>query len=121
MNRRDLEALMDTVFAEIKAINQSKGKEYATEHDALQNFKDGIAWGISPKQNLMVAMNKHYRSIHSYLKLGKVLSNENIEGRINDLILYAVLLRALIEEEKQPPKTPPNRMAFGGGDSSTDG
>lgn len=109
MKRAELQQLIEQVFSEVKAINATKGVEYATEIDALQNFKDGEDWGITPKQNLMVAMNKHYRSVQSYVKLGKVLSNENIEGRINDLILYGILLRGLIEEEKRPASTPPRR------------
>ena len=46
-------------------------------------------------------MGKHYASIQSYIKHGKVFSNEPIEGRINDLINYAFLLRCLIKDIKQ--------------------
>lgn len=101
MKRQQLLHLMDSTFSEIRNINQTKGREYSTEGDALQNFKDGADWGITPKQNLMVAMNKHFRSIKSYVGLNKTLSVETIEGRIHDLILYAILLKALIVEEAE--------------------
>lgn len=98
MIRSQLQDLMAQVFDEIRLINNTKGVEYATDRDALQNFKDGTEWGITAKQNLMVAMNKHFRSIQAFVKNDKVLS-EPIEQRLNDLILYAILLRALVAEE----------------------
>lgn len=100
MIRSELQDLMAKVFDEVRHINNTKGVEYATDRDALQNFKDGLEFGITPYQNLMVALNKHYRSIQAFVKNGAVSSNEPIEGRINDLILYSILLRALVQESR---------------------
>jgi hypothetical protein len=97
--------LFEKLTDELKDLLVNKGREYAGDHDALNNFKTGLDIGITPEQKLWVFAEKHISSIKSYIKNeGKIFSNESIEGRINDAINYLFLLRCLIEEKKVDPK-----------------
>lgn len=99
MNRSEFTELVKQEFNHILEINQTKGKEYASEADALSNFyRRSEELGISPKAVWAVFAGKHWDSIMHYCKEGKVLS-EPIEGRIRDLILYLLLLEGLAREE----------------------
>lgn len=91
----------DKLVKELEDLLTNKGREYAGDHDALGNFKTGDDIGISPTQKLWTFLDKHLSSIKSYIKHGKVFSNEPIEGRISDAINYLFLLRCLIVEKQQ--------------------
>ena len=97
----EAEKLMEKMIAEERAIAKSKGKEY-TKKDRLDNFKrlaDDL--DIDPKKVLWVYLKKHLDSIRSFIRHGRVFSNEAIEGRIMDARVYLFLLRALIQEERK--------------------
>lgn len=83
----------------------SKGKEYASDADALSNFKKrALDVGVSPKQIAWIFMAKHLDSIRSFIANGVTYSNEPIEGRIADARNYLALLNALIQDEKTATK-----------------
>jgi hypothetical protein len=98
MNRREFTDLMERHFGDIAEINATKGKDYASEADALDNFKRHAATlGLSPVQVWAVYTSKHWDAVMTFCREGAVHS-EPIEGRIHDVILYCFLLLALIEE-----------------------
>lgn len=100
MDRTEFNTLFDQTVERLRHLNATKGVEYSGHEDVLSDFKEvAEQMGITPRQALMVYATKHWRAINSYVREGKVLS-EAIEGRIDDLILYSVLLQALIAEEK---------------------
>ena len=101
MKWEDQRAEFAAMTKELEDLLTNKGREYAGEDDALGNFKAASDFGVTPEQKLGIFMDKHYASIKSYIKNGKVFSNEPIEGRINDLINYAFLLRCLIKDTKK--------------------
>lgn len=91
----------DATVSELSELLFSKGKEYASDRDALANFKSANDLGVTPQQKLFIFLDKHLSSIKSYIKNnGVTFSNEPIEGRINDAINYLFLLRCLIKESK---------------------
>ena len=104
MDNSSLTVLMRQTFQDCLVLRETKGKEYSGTDDALANFKrNGAAMGISAEKCLMIYMGKHWDSISTYVReetWDKALS-EPIEGRLDDLITYAVLLKALISERKQ--------------------
>ena len=106
MNGSDFEALMGNTFGNLTKLSASKGLEYSGETDRLANFKDQakLLGFASPIQVLGVYLNKHLGSINKFIA-GGTASSEPIEGRIDDAILYLVLLKALISE-RQTPKDP---------------
>ena len=106
MNSSDFEALMGNTFGNLTKLSASKGLEYSGKEDRLANFKEQakILGFASPIQVLGVYLNKHLGSINKFIA-GGTASSEPIEGRIDDAILYLVLLKALIKEG-QTPKDP---------------
>jgi len=94
--QQDLFKIM--IKEELDLLNK-KGAEYASDADALDNFKKGAAdIGIDPKQILWIFLNKHLSSIKSYIKKGHTISDEPIAGRIQDARNYLFLLLCLIDE-----------------------
>lgn len=96
-------------FEKMMEISATKGVEYANDdHDANNNFKEiGKQLSMTPEQVLWVYVKKHLQAVESYLRRGSVLSNEPIEGRIHDIILYNFILLSLLEEKKMYDKYPP--------------
>jgi len=84
-------------------LQYGKAKDYATNSDALSNFKsqDAEALGLTPYQKWGVYFGKQAMSI-----LGAIGKNpkfpsttsEPIEERINDAIIYLVLFKCLLED-----------------------
>lgn len=103
MNQEDFEKLCERIQQDTISILVSKGAEYAGSEDRLANFKRGaMNTGVEPLTVLHVYMAKHWDSISSYVRAKQRGENptlsEPIVGRFYDLINYAVLAIALIEE-----------------------
>lgn len=100
MNHKQREECINKHLKICEEIRLGKGLEYSnSDAEANENFYSDSDIGVSPIQSLSVFMNKHYRSIRSYIRLGEIKSNESIEGRIHDLINYALILLTLLEDE----------------------
>jgi hypothetical protein len=100
MTIEEFDKLFVTMCEEERDLLMRKGIEYSGKEDRLANFKKlANDLGLNPKQVLFVYLTKHLDSIRSYIKNGKVMSNESIEGRIADARNYLALLRGLIEEK----------------------
>lgn len=101
MKRSDFNKIWDKVIAECTEINRTKGNDYAGDSDALRNFKEVAArTGMTPLQCWGVYWAKHVMAVETRVQNGAVES-EPIESRINDIIVYMILLRALLEEENE--------------------
>lgn len=95
----------DALFARIREIRETKGKEYATVEDTLADFKEVAAEvGISPLQVWSTYVKKHLRAIDTFVREGSVKS-ESINDRILDVIVYHILLLGLLEDlhSDRPP------------------
>lgn len=115
MTREQVAKLMEVVFDECRALRGAGQAEYAhREENAHANF-DRVAerLGISREAVLMVYAEKHLDGIHSWIK-GHRSQRESVKGRIDDVIVYLILLRGMVEEreameavdahEKEPTK-----------------
>ena len=91
----------EKVVSEMRDLLNNKGREYAGDDDALNNFKTGTDIGITPLQKSWVFTEKHISSIKSYIKNGKEFSSEPIEGRILDAMNYLFLISCLVKETKE--------------------
>lgn len=103
MTFETFDKLFDSVVAELRTLRDSKGKEYANnDQDRLANFKEiAKELGVSPLAVISIYTKKHSRAIDSYCKRGQVFSNENIQSRIKDRIMYDLLLLGLVEDLKE--------------------
>lgn len=99
MNREELrEQIIEPTYLAIMELNTTKGHDYAGDEDALSNFKrNAERLKLTPEQVLMVYLGKHLDAIYTYCAEGQVES-EPIEGRIDDAILYLLLLKGLVHE-----------------------
>lgn len=96
--RAELNLVIAATFERIKELNDTKGCEYAGDADALANFRNRAEQlDLDPLKVWGIFFGKHADAIFAFIRVGKVLS-EPIEGRIDDAILYLILLRALVKE-----------------------
>jgi len=88
------------VDEEIMALRNAGQKEYAHDDSSpFANFERGAKdMGIDRKQVLWVYAMKHKDGIAAHLK-GQVSQREDVRGRVNDLIVYLLLLRGMLNEE----------------------
>jgi len=98
---QDQKEHFEKVVSEMRDLLVNKGREYAGDQDALNNFKTGTDIGITPLQKSWVFTEKHISSIKSYIKNGKEFSSEPIEGRILDAMNYLFLISCLVKEQKE--------------------
>lgn len=114
MNQTEFEALCKEIQRDTVDILVLKGREYAGSADRLANFRRNAALtGVEPLTILHVYMAKHWDSFSTFVRdtqSGEVPElSEPIRGRLYDLINYAVLAIALIEDK---PKESPGPLAL---------
>lgn len=98
--------LNDMLFDCIKTM-QSKGKEYTGgSPDRLNNFRQAAKDVDLPMEKVWyIFINKHWRALQSYIKNGcKVQSNETIQSRIMDCIVYLLLFNKMTLEIESKQK-----------------
>jgi hypothetical protein len=103
--------LMDATYQRLLDLSESKGMEYAGSADRLSNFKRlGVELSMPPEKVLWVYMTKHLDSLRTWLREleGPIrrIPSEPIEGRIDDAILYLILLKGLICERTNRENLP---------------
>ena len=98
MNRIDFGNLIDDTWSAVHLLNKTKGSDYSGDEDALENFKRlATKLELTKEQVLGVYMTKHLDAIDTYIREGNVKS-EPIDGRIDDAIVYLILLKAMVQE-----------------------
>lgn len=89
---------IDALYRDCLKCFAEKGEEYTVgSKDRLANFR-GVAEdvGIPMEKAWYVFFNKHLRALQSYIKNGcYVKSNEPIQSRIMDLIVYLTLFHKM--------------------------
>lgn len=105
MDADEFNLLVQETYTDSAKLLLVKGGEYAGTTDRLANFKRGASLtGCTPLQCLFIYMSKHYDAIATFVRdEAQGLSRERsepIEGRLDDLINYAILAKALIQEER---------------------
>jgi hypothetical protein len=93
--------LIREVFDSIKGLTATKGEEYTGDEDQLANFKRMAVDADLPIEKVwLLFFMKHVDAIKSYVRTGKEKS-ESIESRIDDAILYLILLRAVVLDSRE--------------------
>lgn len=92
---------MEQVVTEISFLRDAGQKEYAHKDDQpFRNFETLAAeLGISRERVLWIYMRKHMDGILAHIN-GHQSQREPVKGRINDAIVYLILLRAMFEESR---------------------
>lgn len=99
----DYDRLVSSTIDNIKELSVLKGGEYAGDVDRLANFRrNGNALGLPMEAVWAVYAGKHWDAIQQYcqdLINGKTRARlESIAGRADDLIVYAILFKAMVME-----------------------
>lgn len=103
MNQADFDALVQDTLRDINELLVIKGGEYAGSEDRLANFKRGAALtGCTPEQVLFIYLSKHYDAYATYVRdraagVSRPRS-ESINGRLDDIINYCLLAKALARD-----------------------
>jgi hypothetical protein len=86
---------------ELEFLRESGQKEYAgADENALGNFERlALMLDINRESILWVYATKHLDGITSYLR-GHKSQREDVRGRINDVIVYLILFRAMIDDKE---------------------
>lgn len=106
MDQKTFDKLVVSTLADCKNLLVSKGAEYAGPTDRLGNFKRGAATtGVQPETVAFVYMSKHFDSVATFVRHTETndgdypTTSEPIGGRLDDLINYCILLKALIADK----------------------
>lgn len=87
------------LLAEVVAMKDTKGKEYANSEDRFANFKRlAPQLGITPLQVAWVYTAKHLDAIASFCRTGQTQSTESFRSRIVDAITYLTLIGGMSDE-----------------------
>jgi hypothetical protein len=97
--------LVQETLQEMRELLVVKGGEYAGPEDRLANFKRGAALtGCTPLQVAFIYASKHYDAIATFVRDDAAgterIRSESIEGRLNDLMNYCLLMKGLVRETR---------------------
>jgi hypothetical protein len=98
-------ALLQQSIDQIKSLSTVKGGEYAGDTDRLANFRrNAQALGLPMETVWAVYAAKHWDAVMQFvqdLNTGKDRPrSEPIVGRVDDLLVYLLLFKAILEERK---------------------
>lgn len=101
----DFEELVEARIGKCAQTLDLKAGEYAADSDRLHNFKvAGALQGCSPERALLGMWTKHIVSVVDIVREiedGKLPTEQLIHEKLTDVINYAYLLEALIEERRR--------------------
>lgn len=104
MTKDEFHKLLADTHATLQALTATKGKDYSRDDDQLANFKrTARQLNLMPGAVWLVLFNKHYDAIISAICNSgdrNYRPSEPVEGRIDDAILYLVLLKGLLREQQ---------------------
>lgn len=89
----------------IVRLGKEKGGEYAGDNDRLANFRrNGLALELPMETIWRVYAGKHWDAVTQYIvdiQQGKTRPRmESIAGRVDDLIVYLILFKAMVDERE---------------------
>ena len=99
--------LLASSVEQIKSLSSRKGGEYAGDTDRLANFRrNAAALGLPMETVWAVYSAKHWDAVMQYIKdLNEGKTRERLEpisGRVDDLLVYLLLFKAILEETSCP-------------------
>jgi hypothetical protein len=101
----DMEEFFRQSFEDLLRLRRLKSGEYSEESDALSNFRRNAKdLGVEMETVWRVYAHKHWDALSLYLRdvqQGTTRErSEPIEGRIDDLLVYLLLLKAILRERE---------------------
>lgn len=88
----------DDILKEMSELHNKKGLDYGAVNDPYANVRGSTAFGIDAWVGALVRLNDKIVRLQSFIRNGK-LANESVEDSIQDIAVYAVIMRILYEEQ----------------------
>jgi len=100
------EGLIEDTFDKIKELSTLKGGEYSGDDDRLLNFRrNGVDLDLPMETVWRVYAAKHWDAIGQYIRYMQTGKNrlrlESIEGRVDNLLVYLLLFKAMVREREE--------------------
>lgn len=97
--------IVDSTIIEMRKLIEHKGSEYSGDVDRLANFRrNGERLALPMESIWAVYAGKHIDAVFQYvqdIQTGKTRTRlEGIEGRVDDIIVYMLLFKAIIKERE---------------------
>ena len=90
----------DDILAEMSALHSKKGADYGGVNDPYANVRASQEFGVPPWIGALVRLHDKITRIKSFIRNGN-LQNESLKDSIDDIGVYAVIMRLLYEEEQE--------------------
>jgi hypothetical protein len=102
MTFSEFDEFFDAFIMKCKGMRDTKGKEYANSVDRFDNFNRlAKTLELDRLKIAQVYVQKHLDSINSYIKTGQIFSDERIQGRFIDVVVYMILMAGMSLENEE--------------------
>ncbi len=111
INSGEFAKILEETYLHLKSLTNTKGREYGGPEGADNRHSNfdrlSTKLNIHPMKILQVFLTKHLDAIDTYVREidapARETYSEPIEGRIDDALLYLVLLKAMVERYRELP------------------
>lgn len=104
MNVNQLLELHKKTTDAARAIMEKKNSDYCggeQSTDALANFKAARQFNLHPATGLLLRVQDKLMRVQSFVADGQLrVDNESVEDACDDIVNYAILLKAIFTEER---------------------
>lgn len=101
MIQQEFDKIVDARIEKIRSVLKSKGTEYSSDADRLENFKNCAKMeGGTPVESLRGFWVKHLDSLLRMLRDPQQYTEAQWDEKIGDSITYHILLEALLTEQR---------------------
>lgn len=99
--------IVHETFLTVERLSKLKGGEYAGDADRLANFRRNAEAAETTMELIWrIYAAKHWDAIMQYekdIRQGRTRQRaESIESRVDDMIVYLLLFKCMIEERQRP-------------------
>lgn len=88
----------DDILTEMSLLHNKKGHDYGGANDPYANVRASAEFGVDPWIGALVRMNDKITRLKSFIRQGNLV-NESAVDSIQDIAVYAVIMRILYEEQ----------------------
>lgn len=101
MTKDQLLTLFDKTLQNCRGTMVGKNNDYAGDSDPLKNFHSYAMVGVDPRKGILTRMVDKLSRLSNFAEDKEMkIVDEKVDDTIEDLINYAVLLRAAFEAPK---------------------
>jgi hypothetical protein len=102
MTREELLRMHQETCDKCRQIMSAKNADYSHGNSPFLNFRSSEILGVHPAKGLLIRVLDKIQRIKSYIDRGELsVKNESVEDAIEDVINYMILLKGMIQEDKE--------------------